>query len=43
MATLAMMAGGALVNASPSQEPIAAFGQLKDHGGTEMKRHNLAC
>ena len=42
MATLAMMAGGALVNALAFSGTNAAFSLLGDHGGTERKRHNLA-
>ena len=42
MATLAMMAGGALVNALAFSGSNFVFGQLSDHGGTERKRHNLA-
>ena len=41
MATLAMMAGGALINALAFSGTNAAFSLLGDHG-TEMKRHNLA-
>ena len=41
MASLAMMAGGALVNALAFSGTNFIFGQLGDHG-TEMKRHNLA-
>ena len=42
MATLAMMAGGALINALAFSGTNAAFGLLGDHGGTERKRHDLA-
>ena len=42
MATLAMMAGGALINALAFSGTNAAFSLLGDHGKTEMKRHNLA-
>ena len=42
MATLATMAGGALINALAFSGTNFIFGQLGDHGGTEMKRHNLA-
>ena len=42
MASLAIMAGGALVNALAFSGTNFIFGQLGDHGGTEMKRHNLA-
>ena len=42
MATLAMMAGGALVNALAFSGTNFIFGQLGDHGKAEMKRHNLA-
>ena len=42
MATLAMMAGGALVNALAFSGSNFIFGQLGDHGKAEMKRHNLA-
>ena len=42
MASLAVMAGTALVNALAFSGTNAAFSLLGDHGGTEMKRHNLA-
>ena len=42
MATLAMMAGGALINALAFSGTNAAFSLLGDHGGTERKRHDLA-
>ena len=42
MASLAMIAGSALVNALAFSGTNAAFSLLGDHGGTEMKRHNLA-
>ena len=42
MASLAIVAGGALVNALAFSGTNFIFGQLGDHGGTEMKRHNLA-
>ena len=42
MATLAMMAGGALINALAFSGTNAAFSLLGDHGKAEMKRHNLA-
>ena len=42
MASLAIMAGGALVNALAFSGTNFIFGQLGDHGKTEMKRHNLA-
>ena len=42
MASIAIMAGGALVNALAFSGTNFIFGQLGDHGGTEMKRHNLA-
>ena len=42
MASLAMMAGGALVNAFAFSGMNAAFSLLGDHGKAEMKRHNLA-
>ena len=37
MATLAMMAGGALINALAFSGTNAAFSLLGDHGGTERK------
>ena len=42
MASIAIMAGTALVNALAFSGTNAAFSLLGDHGGTEMKRHNLA-
>ena len=42
MASLAIVAGGALINALAFSGTNAAFSILRDHGGTEMKRHNLA-
>ena len=42
MASLAVMAGTALVNALAFSGTNAAFSMLGDHGGTERKRHNLA-
>ena len=42
MATLAMMAGGALINALAFSGTNAAFSLLGDHGGIERKRHDLA-
>ena len=42
MATLAMMAGGALINALAFSGTNAAFSMLGDHGFTERKRHDLA-
>ena len=42
MATLAMMAGGALINALAFSGTNAAFSMLSDHGGTERKRHDIA-
>ena len=42
MATLAMMAGGALINALAFSGTNAAFSLLGDHGGTERKRHDIA-
>ena len=42
MATLAMMAGGALINALAFSGTNAAFSLLGDHGGAERKRHDLA-
>ena len=41
MATLAMMAGGALVNALAFSGTNFLFSQFGGHGD-EMKRHNLA-
>ena len=42
MASLAVMAGGALINALAFSGTNAAFSMLGDHGKAEMKRHNLA-
>ena len=42
MATLAMMAGGALINALAFSGTNAAFSLLGDHGKAEMQRHNVA-
>ena len=42
MATLAVMASGALVNALAFSSTNFIFGQLGDHGKAEMERHNLA-
>ena len=42
MASIAMIAGSALVNALAFSGTNAAFSLLGDHGGTEMKRDNLA-
>jgi len=42
MASLAVIAGGALVNALAFSGTNFIFGQLGDHGKAEMKRHNLA-
>ena len=42
MASFAVMAGGALVNAIAFSGTNFIFGQLGDHGKAEMKRHNLA-
>ena len=42
MAFLAIMTGGALVNALAFSGTNFIFGQLGDHGKTELKRHNLA-
>ena len=42
MASIAVMAGGALINALAFSGTNAAFSLLGDHGGTERKRHNLA-
>ena len=42
MATLAMMAGGALINALAFSGTNAAFSMLSDHGSTERKRHDIA-
>lgn len=42
MASLAVIAGTALVNAVAFSGTNAAFSLLGDHGKAEMKRHNLA-
>ena len=42
MASLAVMVGEALVNALAFSGTNFIFGQIGDHGKTEMKRHNLA-
>ena len=42
MASIAIMAGTALVNALAFSGTNAAFSMLSDHGGTERKRHDLA-
>ena len=42
MASIAMMAGGALINALAFSGTNAAFSLLGDHGGTERKRHDIA-
>ena len=42
MASIAMMAGGALIQALAFSGINAAFSLLGDHGKAEMKRHNLA-
>ena len=42
MASFAVMAGGALVNALAFSGTNFIFRQLGDHGKAEMKRHNLA-
>ena len=42
MASLAMMAGGALVNAFAFSGMNAAFSLLGDHGKAEIKRHSFA-
>ena len=42
MASIAAIAGGALINALAFSGTNAAFSLLGDHGKTEMKRHNLA-
>ena len=42
MASLAIMAGGALVNALAFSGTNFVFGEFGDHGKAEMKRHNLA-
>ena len=41
MASIAAIAGGALVNALAFSGTNAAFSLLGDHGGTERKRHDL--
>ena len=42
MASLAVIAGTAFINALAFSGTNAAFSLLGDHGKTEMKRHNLA-
>ena len=42
MASLAMMAGGALINALAFSGTNAAFSLLGDHGESERKRHDIA-
>ena len=42
MASLAAIAGGALINALAFSGTNASFSLLGDHGGAERKRHNLA-
>ena len=42
MASIAIMAGTALVNALAFSGTNAAFSLLGDHGGTERKRHDIA-
>ena len=42
MASLAVMAGTALVNALAFSGTNAAFSLLGDHGSTERKRHDIA-
>ena len=42
MASIAIMAGTALVNALAFSGTNAAFSMLGDHGGTERKRHDIA-
>ena len=42
MAILAMMAGGALIQAPAFSGTNAAFSLLGDHGSTERKLHNIA-
>ena len=42
MAGIAVMAGGALINALAFSGTNAAFSLLGDHGKAEMQRHNLA-
>ena len=42
MASIAAIAGGALINALAFSGTNAAFSLLGDHGGTERKRHDIA-
>ena len=42
MASIAIMAGGALIQALAFSGTNAAFSMLSDHGGTERKRHDIA-
>ena len=42
MASIAVIAGSALVNALAFSGTNAAFSLLGDHGGTERKRHDIA-
>ena len=42
MASLAAIAGGALINALAFSGTNAAFSLLGDHGGAEREWHNLA-
>ena len=42
MASLAIMAGGALIQALAFSGTNAAFSLLGDHGSTERKRHDIA-
>ena len=42
MVSIAVMAGGALVNALAFSGTNFLFGQMGDHGKVEMKRHNIA-
>ena len=42
MASIAAIAGGALINALAFSGTNAAFSLLGDHGKAEMRRHNLA-
>ena len=42
MASLAAVAGGALINALALSGTNAAFSLLGDHCGAERERHNLA-
>ena len=42
MASIAAIAGGALINALAFSGTNAAFSMLSDHGKAEMQRHNLA-